>query len=72
MPSSLSITSWANAGGIAGTSLGQGMKIIECVNYANIEVYGVGIHKTADSDRLVMVAIFWMKAFLGGVLSMEK
>lgn len=41
------ITSWANAGGIAGTSLGQGMKIIECVNYANIEVYGVGMHKTA-------------------------
>ena len=41
------ITSWANAGGIAGTSLGQGMKIIECVNYANIEVHGVGLHKTA-------------------------
>lgn len=41
------IISWANAGGIAGTSLGYGMKIIECVNYANIEVYGVGIHKTA-------------------------
>ena len=41
------ITSWANAGGIAGSSLGEGMKIIECVNYANIEVYGVGIHKTA-------------------------
>lgn len=41
------ITSWANAGGIAGTSLGEGMKIIECVNYANIEVYGVGLHKTA-------------------------
>ena len=41
------ITSWANAGGIAGTSIGEGMKIIECVNYANIEVYGVGIHKSA-------------------------
>ena len=41
------IISWANAGGIAGTSIGQGMKIIECVNYANVEVYGVGIHKTA-------------------------
>lgn len=41
------ITSWANAGGIAGTSLGKGMKIIECVNYANIEVYGQGIHKSA-------------------------
>ncbi len=41
------IISWANAGGIAGTSIGYGMKIIECVNYANIEVYGVGIHKTA-------------------------
>ena len=41
------IISWANAGGIAGTSIGYGMKIIECVNYANIEVYGVGVHKTA-------------------------
>lgn len=41
------IISWANAGGIAGTSLGEGMKIIECVNYANIEVYGQGIHKSA-------------------------
>ena len=41
------VISWANGGGIAGTSLGEGMKIIECVNYANVEVYGVGIHKTA-------------------------
>ena len=41
------IISWANAGGIAGTSIGEKMKIIECVNYANVEVHGLGVHKTA-------------------------
>lgn len=42
------IIAWAKGGGIAGSSLGTKMKITECVNYANVNVYGnTNIHKIA-------------------------
>lgn len=47
------ISCWSSGGGIAGSSLGKNMKITECVNYANVAVYGQGIHKTAGGSLLL-------------------
>lgn len=41
------ISCWSNGGGIAGSSTGGNIEIKECANYANIAVYGQGVHKTA-------------------------
>ncbi len=41
------IFAWSTAGGIVGTTDGNHMNIKECVNYANVNVYGMGIHKSA-------------------------
>lgn len=73
------VIAWANGGGLVGTSYGDGMKIIECANYANVEVYGMGLHKTAggiiassSSTAIEGCANFgdiWAKGgFVGGII----
>lgn len=73
------ISCWSSGGGIAGSSLGKNMKITECVNYANVAVYGQGIHKTAGgiiasspNTTIIGCANFgdiWAKdGFAGGIL----
>lgn len=73
------ISCWSSGGGIVGSSLGKNMKITECVNYANVAVYGQGIHKTAGgiiasspNTTIIGCANFgdiWAKdGFAGGIL----
>ena len=73
------ISCWSSGGGIAGSSLGKNMKIAECVNYANVAVYGQGIHKTAGgiiasspNTTIIGCANFgdiWAKdGFAGGII----
>lgn len=73
------IACWSNGGGIAGASAGSGMKITECVNYANVAVHGEGMHKTAGgiiassaNTTIIGCANFgdiWAKdGFAGGII----
>lgn len=73
------VSCWSVGGGLVGTSSGRGMKIIECANYANVAVYGEGLHKVAGgiiassaSTEITGCANFgdiWAKdGFAGGIL----
>lgn len=73
------VTCWSIGGGVAGSSIGANAKITECVNYANVAVYGEGIHKTAGgiiassaNTTIIGCANFgdiWAKdGFAGGIV----
>ena len=41
------VTAWSNGGGIVGGSVGDNISIIQCANYASVNVHGTGVHKCA-------------------------